>query len=191
MHSPSITTTQEPSPVYDLVSQLGRFAFSSRFQNQGSEGHSPFLSNFLYFDGFGGSVSGKKPKVGASASLSLTSRGSSSIRRIVTEFNRAIRFHCDKFPIGFASVQTGYGDNNGSDNGVGDNNNVLIEDGGGANDHGIALNGVGAESPKKVLILMSDTGGGHRASAEAIKAAFNEEFGDEYQVSYFGLSEQI
>lgn len=36
---------------------------------------------------------------------------------------------------------------------------------------------------KKVLILMSDTGGGHRASAEAIKAAFNEEFGDEYQVS--------
>ncbi|CAB4265896.1 unnamed protein product [Prunus armeniaca] len=182
MHSPSITTTQEPSPVYDLVSQLGRFAFSSRFQNQGSEGHSPFLSNFLYFDGFGGSVSGKKPKVGASASLSLTSRGSSSIRRIVTEFNRAIRFHCDKFPIGFASVQTGYGDNNGSDNGVGDNNNVLIEDGGGANDHGIALNGVGAERPKKVLILMSDTGGGHRASAEAIKAAFNEEFGDEYQV---------
>ncbi|CDP07905.1 unnamed protein product [Coffea canephora] len=29
---------------------------------------------------------------------------------------------------------------------------------------------------------MSDTGGGHRASAEAIKAAFNEEFGDDYQV---------
>jgi 1,2-diacylglycerol 3-beta-galactosyltransferase len=40
-------------------------------------------------------------------------------------------------------------------------------------------------SPKRVLILMSDTGGGHRASAEAIKAAFNEEFGDDYQVSIF------
>jgi predicted Ser/Thr protein kinase len=30
-----------------------------------------------------------------------------------------------------------------------------------------------AEAPKKLLILMSDTGGGHRASAEAIKAAFS------------------
>ncbi|GJN33962.1 hypothetical protein PR202_gb22593 [Eleusine coracana subsp. coracana] len=38
------------------------------------------------------------------------------------------------------------------------------------------------EAPKKVLILMSDTGGGHRASAEAIKAAFMQEFGDDYQV---------
>lgn len=39
-----------------------------------------------------------------------------------------------------------------------------------------------AEAPKKVLILMSDTGGGHRASAEAIKAAFAQEYGDDYQV---------
>uniref|UniRef100_A0A0V0HNB3 Putative monogalactosyldiacylglycerol synthase, chloroplastic-like n=1 Tax=Solanum chacoense TaxID=4108 RepID=A0A0V0HNB3_SOLCH len=29
---------------------------------------------------------------------------------------------------------------------------------------------------------MSDTGGGHRVSAEAIKATFNEQFGDKYQV---------
>ncbi|KAG5621191.1 hypothetical protein H5410_006409 [Solanum commersonii] len=35
---------------------------------------------------------------------------------------------------------------------------------------------------KKVLILMSDTSGGHRVSAEAIKATFNEQFGDKYQV---------
>jgi 1,2-diacylglycerol 3-beta-galactosyltransferase len=34
---------------------------------------------------------------------------------------------------------------------------------------------------------MSDTGGGHRASAEAIKAAFNEEFGDDYQVSFSNM----
>ncbi|KAM1012720.1 hypothetical protein ACFX13_043517 [Malus domestica] len=185
MHNPSVAT-QEPSPVYDLVSQLGRFAFSSGpHSSSGSDGHSSFLSNFLYFDAFGGaSVAGKKPKVGVSASLSLSSRGGLGIWRSVTEFNRAIRFHCDKFPIGFASVRVGSGDGNGngSDNGVGDNNNVLVEDGGGVNDNGIALNGVKVERPKKVLILMSDTGGGHRASAEAIKAAFNEEFGDEYQV---------
>ena len=42
---------------------------------------------------------------------------------------------------------------------------------------------IGAERTKNVLILMSDTGGGHRASAEAIRDAFRIEFGDEYQVS--------
>lgn len=37
------------------------------------------------------------------------------------------------------------------------------------------------EAKRSVLIMMSDTGGGHRASAEAIKAAFLEEYGDKYQ----------
>nr|GLL20389.1 monogalactosyldiacylglycerol synthase 2, chloroplastic [Ipomoea trifida] len=41
---------------------------------------------------------------------------------------------------------------------------------------------IGAERTKNVLILMSDTGGGHRASAEAIRDAFKLEFGDEYRV---------
>ncbi|KAG0503410.1 hypothetical protein HPP92_003482 [Vanilla planifolia] len=41
---------------------------------------------------------------------------------------------------------------------------------------------LGAERPKNVLILMSDTGGGHRASAEAIREAFRLEFGEEYRV---------
>ncbi|KAG6527594.1 hypothetical protein ZIOFF_009717 [Zingiber officinale] len=50
-------------------------------------------------------------------------------------------------------------------------------------DNGAPINGVAEyERPKKVLILMSDTGGGHRASMEAIRAAFNQEFDDEYQV---------
>lgn len=40
---------------------------------------------------------------------------------------------------------------------------------------------------RKVLILMSDTGGGHRASAEAIKATFELEFGDEYKVTIIDL----
>lgn len=41
---------------------------------------------------------------------------------------------------------------------------------------------IGAERTKNVLILMSDTGGGHRASAESIRDAFQIEFGDEYRV---------
>lgn len=44
---------------------------------------------------------------------------------------------------------------------------------------------IGAERTKNVLILMSDTGGGHRASAEAIRDAFKIEFGDEYRVILF------
>ncbi|KFK39927.1 hypothetical protein AALP_AA3G307300 [Arabis alpina] len=41
---------------------------------------------------------------------------------------------------------------------------------------------MGAERIKTVLILMSDTGGGHRASAEAIRDAFKIEFGDDYRI---------
>ncbi|KAJ7966303.1 monogalactosyldiacylglycerol synthase, chloroplastic [Quillaja saponaria] len=169
MHHPS-TGNQEPGAVSDFVSQLGRFAFNSKFLNLGSDGCSSFVSNSVYFDGFGGSIGGRKRKV--AASLSLGSRGSSGIRKFINDFNSVIRFHCEKLPIGFASVQVGSGDSNGlREEGCG----VLMDD-------GSALNCVVAENPKRVLILMSDTGGGHRASAEAIKAAFNEEFGDDYQV---------
>jgi hypothetical protein len=38
------------------------------------------------------------------------------------------------------------------------------------------------EGRKNVLVLFSDTGGGHRASAEAIRDAFRLEFGDVYRV---------
>jgi hypothetical protein len=33
---------------------------------------------------------------------------------------------------------------------------------------------------KKVLVLMSNTGGGHRASAEALEAGFKQLYGDKY-----------
>jgi hypothetical protein len=33
------------------------------------------------------------------------------------------------------------------------------------------------------MILMSDTGGGHRASAEALESGFEKLYGDDYQVS--------
>ncbi|MED6205154.1 Monogalactosyldiacylglycerol synthase 2, chloroplastic [Stylosanthes scabra] len=49
-------------------------------------------------------------------------------------------------------------------------------------DGGMEMMEIGAERTKNVLILMSDTGGGHRASAEAIRDAFQIEFGDEYRV---------
>ncbi|QCD80596.1 1,2-diacylglycerol 3-beta-galactosyltransferase [Vigna unguiculata] len=49
-------------------------------------------------------------------------------------------------------------------------------------DGGMELMEIGAERTKNVLILMSDTGGGHRASAEAIRDAFQIEFGDEYRI---------
>ena len=47
---------------------------------------------------------------------------------------------------------------------------------------GMELMEIGGQRTKNVLILMSDTGGGHRASAEAIRDAFQIEFGDEYKI---------
>ena len=44
------------------------------------------------------------------------------------------------------------------------------------------LLGLAPRRRRRVLILMSDTGGGHRASAEAIKAGFRERYGDEFDV---------
>lgn len=41
---------------------------------------------------------------------------------------------------------------------------------------------IGANRMKTVLILMSDTGGGHRASAESIRDAFQLQYGDQYRI---------
>lgn len=40
--------------------------------------------------------------------------------------------------------------------------------------------GAAGGSKTRVLVLMSDTGGGHRASAQAIKAGFEQLYGDQY-----------
>ena len=40
---------------------------------------------------------------------------------------------------------------------------------------------------KRILILMTDSGGGHRASAEALKMAFHERYGDQFQVDIVDL----
>ncbi|KAL3818436.1 hypothetical protein ACJIZ3_004341 [Penstemon smallii] len=160
----STTVSPEPTNPFGFVSQLGSLVFN--YSRLNSNVPSTILSNYLYFD------SNKKPK--AVASLSLSTKGAAfSIRRAINQFNKAIRFHCERLPLGFASVRVDSAENNGS----GDNGNGVLEE-----TEGGPINGVVADAPKKVLILMSDTGGGHRASAEAIRAAFNEEFGDEYQV---------
>eukprot|EP00899_Mesostigma_viride_P013066 jgi/Mesvir1/21760/Mv04165-RA.1 len=44
-----------------------------------------------------------------------------------------------------------------------------------------------AKTTKDVLIIMSDTGGGHRASAEALKAVFAALYGDSYKVHIVDL----
>ncbi|KAJ8775406.1 hypothetical protein K2173_023171 [Erythroxylum novogranatense] len=171
MHHPS-TVSQEFGPLFDFVTHVGSSALNATFQSINSNGHSSFKSNYLFFES---SSCNKKRKV--AASLSLSSRGALSIRTIWSEFNRVIRFHCDRIPIGFASVRVASGD------GPSNNNSGLSDaDCGVMVNESLPTNGVEAESPKKVLILMSDTGGGHRASAEAIKAAFNEEFGVDYEV---------
>ncbi len=41
--------------------------------------------------------------------------------------------------------------------------------------------------PQRILILMSNTGGGHRASAEALKAGFIQLYGDRFQVEIIDL----
>lgn len=41
--------------------------------------------------------------------------------------------------------------------------------------------------PQRILILMSNTGGGHRASAEALKAGFAQMYGERFQVEIIDL----
>ncbi|KAA8500037.1 Monogalactosyldiacylglycerol synthase 1, chloroplastic [Porphyridium purpureum] len=47
------------------------------------------------------------------------------------------------------------------------------------------------QKKKRVLILMSDTGGGHRASAQALEAAFRQLFGAEYEVTISDMFVEI
>lgn len=170
----SSTLYQEPTNLLDLVTQLGHFALNSKLRTAASEGPSPLFSNYSFLDGV--SVAVRRPTF--YSSLSLSSRGkSSSYRGFLNEFNRFVRLHCERIPLGFASVRVDSSDGNGDSNGLKEEQcDVLVDD-------GLNENGLVGDCSKKVLILMSDTGGGHRASAEAIKAAFHEEFGDEYQVN--------
>lgn len=170
MSHPS-TVTSEPSNLIDYVSKLGHLALNSSFLGHNSTGYSSFSPNYLNF----GSL-GTQNRFKFVNSLSF-SKGGSNLKKILTDFNRAVRVHCDRIPLGFSSISL----NSGESNGVNGNGDGVVDD------VSVPVNGVEADTSKRVLILMSDTGGGHRASAEAIKAAFYEEFGDDYQV-YFQVS---
>ncbi|CAN1341799.1 hypothetical protein LINPERPRIM_LOCUS39289 [Linum perenne] len=168
----SSAVAQEPGPVSDLVVRFGRLAFNPAANSNGS---CSFRSNSLYFDRKRTSNSRR-----VVASLRLGGGASSCHREIWNEFNRFIRFHCARIPIGFSSLRVGPADSASNSNGLNDGSDVLVDD-------GLPINAAETKTSKKVLILMSDTGGGHRASAEAIKAAFNDQFGDEYQVFIIDL----
>ncbi|XP_018482930.1 monogalactosyldiacylglycerol synthase 1, chloroplastic [Raphanus sativus] len=181
MQNPSTAaTTHESASSFSasgFFTRLTGLASVNRSPSSNPDGFalSPSKSNALFFNGSSRASPARRKTRKALASLSLNAKSSvgSSLRRFISEFNSFIRFHCEKVvPESFASIGVS-SDENGAR--VNETDVVLGEE-------GLPLGGVEADGPKKVLILMSDTGGGHRASAEAIKAAFNHEFGDDYQV---------
>lgn len=174
--SSSSAATIEPKNVFSFLSKLNNFSFDSGPNRLNLDGYSSILSNVhpdrKFVDFW---VSGRPKSSKIVGSLSSGGKGGgSSVSKFFSEFNRFVRFHCDKIPLGFASVKV----NSGSDCVLGGGKDGVLEG------ESLALSGYGGNNKKKVLILMSDTGGGHRASAEAIKWAFNEKFGDDYEVGF-------
>ncbi|KAL5980447.1 Monogalactosyldiacylglycerol synthase 1, chloroplastic [Asimina triloba] len=173
---PSAVAQETKTPL-DLFAKLGCFDFDYRCPwKTSSNGLSPLRLSSPCIDQFELQILQKKrPR----AVASLQVGGSAPrIRSFFSEFNRFVKFHSEKIPIGFGFASVGV---QAGESQTGEYHNDILED------DALNVNGVQTEDPKKVLILMSDTGGGHRASAEAIKAAFNEEFGDEYRVSPMAL----
>ncbi|GJZ38992.1 monogalactosyldiacylglycerol synthase, chloroplastic [Tanacetum coccineum] len=170
--SKTASVTIESSNAFSFVSKFSNFAFDSTVSKLNSDGFAQNDNKKVIgeFRGYG-RKRGLKVVCGLSSG---SSRTGSSVHSFFNEFNKFIRFHCDRLPLGFASVKG----NSPSVSGLGEGNNGggVLEDG------NVPLSGFENNGKKKVLILMSDTGGGHRASAEAIKWAFNEKFGDEYEV---------
>ncbi|KAK3133366.1 hypothetical protein QOZ80_6AG0535610 [Eleusine coracana subsp. coracana] len=123
------------------------------------------------------------PRAALSVAMSVPGPASTAAGRLHgmwAEFAQFVRLHGNQIaPLGFASLGLGLGGGGGGGHAGGGGG------GGGGGDVDVVAEEeavMRTEAPKKVLILMSDTGGGHRASAEAIKAAFMQEFGDDYQV---------
>ncbi|MFS7926804.1 putative monogalactosyldiacylglycerol synthase [Helianthus anomalus] len=162
----------ETSNVFNLLPKLSTFSFDSTVSRITLDGCPSIVSNFAHSDRKIGDFLGRKKRLNIVGSLSSGTRGGSGFNKFFSEFNNFVRFHCERIPLGFDSVNV----NPVNECGSGEQN------GGGLEDGALPLSDVVSNGKKKVLILMSDTGGGHRASAEAIKWAFNEKFGDEYEV---------
>ncbi|XP_018509050.2 monogalactosyldiacylglycerol synthase 1, chloroplastic isoform X1 [Brassica rapa] len=170
MQSPS-TVTQEPAASSSSFGFFTRLTCLASRNRSNPDGYTLSTSNALFFNG--SRTTRRTRKALASLSLNAKSSAGSSLSRFINEFNSFMRFHSEKVvPDSFASIGVSSHESGARGN---DGGGVLGEE-------GLQLSGVEADRPKKVLILMSDTGGGHRASAEAIRAAFNQEYGDEYQV---------
>ncbi|XP_071737393.1 probable monogalactosyldiacylglycerol synthase, chloroplastic isoform X2 [Rutidosis leptorrhynchoides] len=172
--SSSTSVSIDTNNAFNLLSKLSNIAFNSHSKQLNLDGYSSILSNFVNYDRKAINLwaNGRIKSSKIVGSLSSGSRGGSSIKNFFSEFNKFVRFHCDKIPLGLASVKV----NSESGNGLGAENGDVLEN------ESLPLSDFESNGKKKVLILMSDTGGGHRASAEAIKWAFNEKFGDEYEV---------
>ncbi|XP_068652289.1 probable monogalactosyldiacylglycerol synthase, chloroplastic isoform X1 [Aristolochia californica] len=153
------SVSQEPNYVTDVLANFGSLAPHGSYSISLSSASVDRLSAIFYQH---------KPKFAVHLRLG---QGGYGIRTLWNDWNKFVRLHCDRIPLGFLSLGVHAGKKSSREEGP----NVFEDD-------GSHLNDVEVECPKKVLILMSDTGGGHRASAEAIKAAFNREFGDDYQV---------
>ncbi|MQM14313.1 hypothetical protein Taro_047246 [Colocasia esculenta] len=166
----SSSVVQEPAALYcSLISHLhGSLSDPRSLLPPLANGSSSASLSSLRIGGFA-SV-GCRRRSGARPAISARlSWGGSRAHGLWGEFNRFVRSHCGRLPISFASI--GVSDEGAA--GIADGP-VVLED----EEH---VSAAELDRPKRVLILMSDTGGGHRASAEAIKAAFHEEFGEEYQ----------
>lgn len=129
-------------------------------------------------------VGEQKQRYGGSicvATLTASDLSSNKLQEgFVRHFNNLIRRHCDRVPLGWASISrgAGVGGVGGKVDGAGKGGEKLEETG----EEETQPSGKEEKTQKSVLILMSDTGGGHRASAEAIKSTFELEYGDEYKV---------
>eukprot|EP00271_Cylindrocystis_brebissonii_P013229 TRINITY_DN32913_c0_g1_i1.p1 TRINITY_DN32913_c0_g1~~TRINITY_DN32913_c0_g1_i1.p1 ORF type:complete len:626 (-),score=84.74 TRINITY_DN32913_c0_g1_i1:1043-2920(-) len=104
------------------------------------------------------------------------SSGESRRRTVRSMFNDMVRRHSRVVPLGYSRGKKASRSPSGSG---GDSHPWGTSEEGGKLGH--------FPDQKRVLILMSDTGGGHRASAEAIKETFAQEFGDDYTVTVVDL----
>ncbi|KAI7754724.1 hypothetical protein M8C21_013849 [Ambrosia artemisiifolia] len=173
--SSSSYVTFETTNALSLFPKLSTFAYDSNISRITLDGYSSFLSNYVQ-DRKKLDFLGRKKSLKIVGSLRSGARGGSGLNNFFNEFNKFVRFHCERIPLGLGFGSDSVKVNAGSEFGLGE------QKGGGLDDGAVALSGGVSNGKKKVLILMSDTGGGHRASAEAIKWAFNEKFGDEYEV---------
>eukprot|EP00270_Netrium_digitus_P012671 TRINITY_DN4144_c0_g1_i1.p1 TRINITY_DN4144_c0_g1~~TRINITY_DN4144_c0_g1_i1.p1 ORF type:complete len:617 (+),score=138.84 TRINITY_DN4144_c0_g1_i1:117-1967(+) len=113
--------------------------------------------------------------------LHLSAGGSSNCARgraFIAKINDYLRRSSQVAPIGPIDFPANPQENSG--NGRGESSEI--------DDKDESQKGAGGdEHQKSVLILMSDTGGGHRASAEALKDTFELEYGKAYKVHVIDL----